>query len=185
MTSLLRINLIGGLALAALLLVSGRLAVAQTQDSAEINHLLSQAQTTATQLSDDAATLESYTRSRMSWESHARQLEVIRGHVNRLIDTSNKLSELRDQGSSWQQEAIDRIGPLMSSMADHLTASITHLQENPTRVHMQPYRDYARGNQVLADETLHVIRDFVRYGESKARAEDLEKKLALTQESGQ
>jgi hypothetical protein len=179
---LLRNSIVGGLALAALLLVGGRVAMAQAPDSAQINKVFSQAQTNAALLSNDAGILESYTRTSVGWETHARQLEVIRGHVNALIGNINKLSAMKDEGSPWQQDAIDRVTPLMQSMADHLTATIEHLQSNQNRIQMQPYRDFARGNQVLADKTLAVIRDYVSYGKARATADDLERKLGTPEQ---
>ncbi len=155
------------------------------KDSPEITQLLSQAKASATLAADDAHTLESYTHSRLHWQTHAGQLERIRAHVNDLIGDVNRLTALRSEGSLWQQEAIDRINPLMQTMADHLTATIQHLNDNQKQIHFQPYQDYARGNRVLADKTLAVIRDFVDYGEARAAADLLEQKLTLPVSSGE
>lgn len=169
------------LLLAATPLLKGQAA----KDSPEINQLLSQAKTNAALSADDAHTLESYTHSRLQWQTHAGQLERIREHVNNLIGDVNRLTALRSEGSLWQQEAIDRINPLMQTMADHLTATIQHLNDNQKLIHFQPYQDYARGNRVFADKTLTLIRDFVDYGEARAAADSLEQKLTLPASTGE
>lgn len=148
-------------------------------DSAQVNELLSQAKATAYQVSTDADKLASYTHSGLSWQTHARQLEQMRTHVNELGEDVSQLTALRSQGSPWQQEAIDRINPLLKSMADHLTNTIQHLNDNQARIHLPAYQDYARGNRVFADKTFAVIRDFVDYSEALAEADSLEQKLEL------
>lgn len=172
--------------LVALLLAAPLVLRAQaSQDSPEIARLLSQAKSSAALAANDADLLESYTRGRLSWQSHAGQLEKIKGHVNNLIEEVNQLAGLRPQGSLWQQDAIDRIDPLLKNMADHLTATIEHLNANRDQIHLPPYQEYARGNRVLAEKTLAVIRDFVDYGEARAAADSLEQKLNLASTSGE
>ncbi len=152
-------------------------------DSEKISQLLVQAERNAALVDKAADTLSSYTRSRLSWQSHAGQLEVIKQHVNDLAKNGSDLADIKAEGSEWQQEAIDRIIPLMNSMANHLTATIQHLNDNQSRIHMQPYRDYARGNVELSHKTLTLIRDYVDYDQARAKADALEKKLAGSQES--
>ena len=90
---ILRISV--GLAVVALFLaIKGPVAVAQNADSAEISSLLSEAQHHAMLLDDDAATLQSYTRSKMHWKSHAEQLELMKTHVNNLGKLSAQLNDL-------------------------------------------------------------------------------------------
>lgn len=155
-----------------------------TNDSAEINQLLLQAKASASEVALDAEKLEAYTSSRVSWQTHARQLERMRADVNELGRDVSRLSALRPQGSPWQQEAIDRVNPALRSMADHLTATIQHLNDNQSRIHTAAYKDYATGNRVFADTTLALIRDFVKYGEARAKADLLEQKLTLPASSG-
>jgi len=35
-----------------------------------------------------------------------------------------EMSRIREEGSPWQQDAIDQLGPVLKGMADHLTATI-------------------------------------------------------------
>ena len=174
------LRIFAGFAVLALVFaIKAPLAAAQTADSAAISNLLTQAQHHAMLLDDDAATLESFTRSKISWKTHAGQLEVMKEHVNNLGKLTQQLTDLRSEGSPWQQEAIDQIDPLLRQMADHLTATINHLNENQNRVHMQAFRDYVQGNYELASRTHETIRDLVAYDQAKSKAQVLEQKLEL------
>jgi hypothetical protein len=166
-------------ALALALATGTSIGFAQTADSGQISDLLKQAKSHAVLAEDDAATLESYTGSKMSWQSHAWQLERIREHVNELGHLNKQLSDLRAEGSPWQQQAIDQIDPRLREMADLLTATIEHLNDNQNRVQMQPFRDYVKANAELTSKLARMISDFVDYDEAKSKAESLEQKLDL------
>ncbi len=170
---------LAALALIVTFALASSTARAQTKDSEDISKYLSEAKTHAVLAEDDAATLDAYANSNISWESHAARLENMREHVNNLGKTVKELTDLRAEGSPWQQEAIDRINPLLRSMADQLSATINHLSNNKERIHMQAYRDYVRANSELASRTASVIKDLVDYGKAKSRAESLETKLEL------
>jgi phosphatidylserine/phosphatidylglycerophosphate/cardiolipin synthase-like enzyme len=180
--SILRISL--GLAVVALFLViKGPVAVAQNADSAEISSLLSDAQHHAVLLDDDASTLQSYTRSKLHWQSHAQQLEAMKTHVNNLGKISAQLSDLRSEGSPWQQQAIDHINPLLKEMADHLTATINHLNDHQSQIHMPAYQDYARGNYELASRISELINDYVNYDKARSQSMAFEQKLQMPVEN--
>ena len=155
------------------------------KDSDEISSLLSQARTQAWQTAQDADTLQSYTMSPMAWESHAAQLRLIQDRVNVLAKTTQKLNDLRSQGSQWQQAAIDRINPLLLDMNDALSATITALNDHPERVNMPSYREFAHANYDVCQEAATVISDFVAYGKSKGSSVSLREKLNLPQSAKQ
>lgn len=166
---------------AAALLISGLTAMAQKADSEKITTLLQHAKEHAAAANLDAEKIESYTRSNISWKTHSYQLMHMRDDINALGKDAAALTEARDEGSAWQQEAIDDINPLLRSMADHLTAMINHLNDNQGQVHMPPFRDYAKANYTFSQKTLDMIRDYVDYAESKAKSEALEQKLLVPQ----
>lgn len=170
---------IAWLASLAVIVPSAARASTASQDSTKIVSLLGEIKTHAALASDDAARLESYSRSKLSWQSHNRQLVRIKGHVDRLLEDYNLLNSLRPEGSAWQQEAIDRIDPLLREIADNLTATINHLNDNRDRVHMQPFRNYASANAKLLEEASKTVSDMVDYGEAKATSERLQRELEL------
>jgi hypothetical protein len=166
-------------ALALVFAVNSKAMPPPTPDSEQISKLLVEAKSHAVLAEDDAAALEAFTRSKLSWEAHALKLQNIREHVNALGQVSKELTDLRPQGSPWQQKAIDQIDPPLREMASRLTITINHLHENQSKIHMKAYCDYAHGSYELAARTAGMIRDFVEYDKAKSLAESLEAKLSL------
>jgi hypothetical protein len=162
-------NAIAKIAVVILLWPAGLLA-AQNADSAAISKLLVQVKHHAALANDDAATLESYTRSNVSWKTHAKQLNLMKEHVNNLVTDAGQLKAMREDGSPGQQDAIDRITPLLPVITTHLTAMIEHLNANPNQIHMRSYRDYVDTNQRLISRTYKLIADQVN-GKARARAD--------------
>jgi hypothetical protein len=173
----------GGLAtsFALLFLFASPVVKAQSADSEEISRLLTEAQHYATQATDDAATLESYTRSTASWQSHSVRLAEMADHVNAMGKVNKQLSDLSSQGSPWQQKAISQIDSLLRDTAAQLTATINHLKDNQSKIHLQPYRDYVASTYERANKTAQMIRDFVEYDKATSKAEALEQKLELSE----
>jgi hypothetical protein len=172
---------IEGMAIFALSFSLGNVMKAQAvTDSAQINKLFAEVKTHAMEADDDAATLDAYARSgQVTRQSHGMKLESIKEHVNDLIKDCNQMSSTRAEGSPWQQEAIDRINPLLHDMADQLTATIEHLNANQSRVHMLPYQEYVHAQYELIHKTHNLITDFADYSEARATVNSLEKALSL------
>jgi DNA repair exonuclease SbcCD ATPase subunit len=171
-------------ALALALATGTAIGSAQTADSEQISNLLKQAKSHALLAEHDAATLESYTRSKVSWQSHGKQLNRIKEHVNEIGQLNKQLGDLRAEGSPWQQMAVDQVDMRLREMADLLTNTINHLNDNPTHVHMQTYRDYAHANQELTGRIAKMIDDFVDYDQAMSTAASLEEKLELPTVAG-
>jgi len=180
MTRLVTFKALRRVALVALLIpIASMVLAAQTADSAAITKQLDEARSHSALARDDAALLDSYIRSRVSWQTHAARLQSMKEHVNNLINDYKQLGAMREEGSEWQKEGIDRIDPLLRSMADHLGATIKHLNDNQNRINLPEYRDYVRANYELIDKTHNLIRDFVDYGDARMKADNLEQKLEL------
>lgn len=169
------------LALIALFaLVAGPIYVnAQNRDSAEISRLLAQAREHAVQLDDDATELESYASSDLSWETHAEQLERMRAEVNSLGKLLRQMQDVQTQGSPWQQDAIDRIDPLLRQMAHQLTLTIDHGSRDPNQIHLMQYKDYTHACADYASRTARLISDIVAYDKAHAKAKKLEQMIEL------
>jgi hypothetical protein len=166
-------------ALALLLFAGIQHAFAATPDSGPVAQLLADAKTHAVQAQDDAATLESYTRSRVSWKLHRDELDSMKQHVNEMGKIAAEMQNLEPQASDWQKQAIHQVMPLLRDLAGNLNKTILHLNENQSRIHMAEYIDYTRTNHELAARTADLIRDFVEYDQAKSAAEALEDKLEL------
>jgi hypothetical protein len=161
------------------LAMSPLLLVAQVKGSVEISRMFSQAKADAGSAEDDVEVLEAFTASELPSQTYAAHLDVMREHVNDLEKLIRQLDGLRPEGSPSQQEAIDRINPMLRNLADQLTFTIKRLKDNKNQVHMESYRDYAHANYDLASRTADLISDFVEYGKAKARFESLENKLKV------
>jgi hypothetical protein len=98
---------------------------------------------------------------------------------------SQQLSDQRDLGSPWQQEAIGQIDPLLRDMADQLSTTINHLNDNHSRTDLATYRDYLQANHDLASRTTELMNDIVEYDRSNSKARAIEQKLEFATDKGE
>lgn len=155
-----------------------------SSDSARVTELMKSVKTHAAMAVQDAETLDSYTRSDISWQSHSSQVQSMKTHVNNLIEDHNNMIAMRDEASAWQQEAIDRTNPLVKELADRLDSMIRHLNDNRQRLRMQAYVDYVHSNHELIVRLDEMVSSFVDYEEAKSEADRLERQLELPPSSG-
>lgn len=169
------------LSAAVLFSASPRLLVAgpATGDSGEVTGLLSDVKTEATQLKYDTEDMRSFARSQLSWQSHASKLTQIKEHVNAAGQLLTKLHEAKASASPWQQQAIDRVTPLLQELAANTSTMIAHLNKNQNRIHTPPYTEYVAANAETANDLSDLISDYVEYGNVKNRTEELEQKLEV------
>jgi hypothetical protein len=153
------------------LMIPGALKAADTPDSADVTKLLADTKSVAVQLKTDSAQMDSYTRSKLTWQSYAAKLETIKGHVNNAGQLLAKLKDAESTGSPWQQTAIKRIEPLLQDMADNLTTTINNLSENQGKVHMPEFKVYVKVNYAMATDLEAMVRASVDYGNDKAKFE--------------
>jgi len=150
-------------------------------DSKEVSDLLSEAKTEALQLKDDASTMESFTLSNMNWQSHSAKAQEIKEHVNNLGKTVAKLNQARGSASSWQQTAIDRVNPILRELAANVQATIEHLNKDRTHpLQTTEHKDYLKANAELSTRIATLVSDFVDYGETKAKFEQLSQRLEVS-----
>jgi len=149
-------------------------------DSVEINKLLSDAKIEAIRLRDDAGLMESYSRSKATWESYTELAEMIRQHVNAADKFLMVLDATRPNGSAWQQTAIDRIDPLLRELATNSETLINELKEHGNRVHSTEFQDHVKAHAELASKLAALVTDFIDYGHTKDKVEHLSHKLEVT-----
>jgi hypothetical protein len=167
-----------GLFLGALALATSTACGAQTsKDSKEVSTIFADVKSEAIQLKQDADELKSFTHSTLSWESHAVKVEEIKRHINNAGKSLSKLDAARVGASPWQQQAIDRISPLFKELASNVESTIEHLNQKPKLLQTGPYADYAAANYDMASNLAELVSDYVEYGKSKAKSEELATKL--------
>lgn len=160
----------------------GVAAAEAAQDSEHISELLQQVKEHTAQLTRDAEELVAFQKnSRVSWESHAGQIEKIKEHVNNVGKLEEELRDAREEGSPWQQQAIDRVNPLLQEMADNLESTIDHFNNNKGALFTPPYAEYVRTNADLAASLHSLISNFVSYGKTKQKFESLQQKLEVAE----
>lgn len=142
-------------------------------DSPEVSELLSQAKTHAIRLRNDADQMHHFSLSRMSWESHATQISMIKDHINNLGKVLQKMRDNYESASPWQKQAIDRITPLAQELATNTETTIEHINKNQSRLHTPEYKSYLKTNADLSESLSSLISDYVSYGKNKARFEKL------------
>ena len=148
-------------------------------DNKEVSQLLEDIKTQAADLQRDSDELESFTRSNVSWESHAEELNNMKDRINTIGKTISKLQNLRNSASPWQREAIDRIIPVAEKLASNTTAAIEHLNKNPLRINEPQYQQYIKSNAETASNLAALVRDFVEYGKTRTTLEAYERKLEV------
>jgi len=152
---------------------------ADNPDSEQVSTLLSEAKTMAFQLKEDAATMETFTRSKASWQSHAAAIAQIKEHFNALSAQVTKLKAAKATASPWQKTAIDRIDPFLNEMSGYTEAVIEQLNKHPERLNTPEYKDYLEANADYSGDMAAMIADFVDYGRTKDRLQQLTDKLEV------
>lgn len=173
-------SVIPALLVAGCLFNPGAMKATDAGDSAQITILLADAKAEAVELKSDAEDLDSFAKSRLSWESHARKIEMIKEHVNNTGKILAKLKDAESSGAPWQQTAVQRIEPLLKELAANTETTINYLNENRSKIHFTEFKDYLKANYELATDLEALIRDFVKYGEAKETFERLERKVKVT-----
>jgi|SRR5208283_180399 len=152
---------------------------ADTPDSPEINKLLNQSKVEAATLLKDSGDMSTFTNSNISWEAYAKQIDLIKGHVNRTGKLLADMQQAESTGSAWQQNAIKRIYPVLKELADNTTAVIEQLTTHQSKVHMPPFRDYVKANYELSTDLESMLRDFANYGQTREKLEKSQTKLEI------
>jgi len=162
------------------LLPAGFLVAGNVPDSEQVSKLLSETKTMAFQLKEDAATMESFTRMNVGWESHKVAINQIKDHVNDLLRQVNKLNAAKAMASPWQKAAIEKITPFLDEMEGYTLAIIEHLNGENKRT-IAEYKDYLEANADYSSDLAAMIANYVDYGKSKERVQSLGAKLEVPQ----
>ena len=144
---------------------------------ADVTTLFQQARTTAHQLNRDAATMESYSRSKVSWQSHGHQITRIKEHINTAGSILSQLHAAREDSQPWHQDSIDSITPMLKELASNTESIINHLNETPKLLSHPSYVQYLKSNAQLANELSAAVGNVADYDNTKTKMEELETKL--------
>jgi hypothetical protein len=152
--------------------------VAQTSAMAQdVSALFEEARSTAVQLSRDANTMESFSRSNLSWKGHGTQITQIQEHINKAGQILSQMQSARGGAQQWHQDAIDGITPILKELASNTEAIIHHLNENPNRLKDPTYVEYLRSNAQLANQLSAAVGNVVDFDKTKTRMQEMEGKM--------
>jgi len=155
-------------------------AVTPRDSQAELSRLLKQAQVTAGQLASSTDQLNSYSRSNLTWQTHAEKVDEVKSQVNTLGRNLTEMEALQADAAPWQDDAIRSIRPLLEQIADSTESVILYIRENPRLINFAEYEDMLADKHELASELATLTKDYVKYGESKDKLEQLHTELDLT-----
>jgi len=144
----------------------------------EASGLLGDVQVLSGKLRLVADKLESFPRSKLSWESHANQLSLVREHINQIGDRLERLQEIRHVTSPWQQQAIDRIVPVAVDLATGTKAAIGHLNENRGHLLAPAYAGHLTTISDQAGEMKESVNTFLELAETQQKLEQLQEKIS-------
>lgn len=162
----------------ALLIAAPGVFAAAVSDSEQVTKLLGDAKLQAFQLKEDAVAMESFNRMNVSHETHAATINQIRDHINALGKTEAKLKDAQAEASPWQKQVIHQITPYLDELVGYTLAVIEHLS-GEVRHNFAEYKDYLEANADYSTDLSKMISDYVDYGRTKDRFEDLQKKLEI------
>jgi hypothetical protein len=144
--------------------------------AADVAALFQEARSTAIQLNRDAATMESFTRSNLTWQSHSAQIARIKEHINKAGSILSQMQAARADAKPWHQDAIDGITPALKELASNTESIINHLNETPQQLKDPTYVRYLQSNAKLASELSAAVGNVVDYDNTKTKMEELEAK---------
>jgi hypothetical protein len=151
--------------------------VARNPPNAAVAAQLDAANAEAAELARDADEMTSLLHSDVSWQSHATLLNEIADRVNNMGRIAAKLQEEREEASPWQQQAIDRMVPMLKEIAANTTAAIEHLNQNHERPTTPHYVEYLQQNADTAHELADLISATNQYGRERSKLERLQDKI--------
>ena len=149
-------------------------------ESDQLAQLLGEARIEAGQLAKDADETESLIRNDVSWQTHAEMLESVKEHVNNMGRIIDKLTAARSSGSELQEQAVDRILPLLKELAANTTAAINYLNQNQSRPIGQPYTQYLKANAETAHQLASTVSSLFEYEKTMNKMDELKTKLDQT-----
>jgi len=152
---------------------------ADKPDSEQVSKLLSEARNMAFQLKDDADTMQTFTMTKVSWETHRDAMSRIKEHVNAFAQKVDELKAAKEEASPWQRTVIERIDPFIDELNGYSEAVIENLSKHPERLNTPEYKEYLNANADFAADMASMIADFVDYGRTKDRLENLGYKLEV------
>jgi len=169
-----------GVVVTTCLLVAAMVGICSTRLNAattDVDQLFQQARTQAAQLARDAGVMGGFAYSSDSWQSQGREINLIKGHINKLGEIVSQIQARRGDVGKEHQVTIDRILPPLRELAANTTAMIDYLNKYQGRLRLPAYRDYLQSNVHLSSNLYQVISETVDYDQTKDEVARLRRRL--------
>jgi hypothetical protein len=147
------------------------------EDNPQLDQLLSAANEEAFDLASDANNARMLILSDANWVNHALMLAKVKAHVDNLALIIEKLSKYQKSGSELQEQAVERMLPLVKQLSANTTAAINYLNQNKNRPISDAYTQYLEKNAETAHQLSSMISSLVDYEKSMTAIEKLRSKL--------
>jgi hypothetical protein len=116
----------------------------------------------------------------VDWSSHGQKLEEIKQAVNDMGMKLSRLESIRSSALPWQQQAIDRVAPLVRLTADNTQDAILFLNANLHGLWKPEYGKYTRNMADEAGQIATSVREFETYANARQREMQLGKDLGMS-----
>ena len=146
-------------------------------DSQELATLLEQASDEARELAIDAQDMQTLIVNDPNWLTHTLKLAKIKGHVDNMSLIVDKLTRAQKSGSELQEQALERILPLVKELQANTTAAMNYLNQNKDRPVSDAYKQYLEKNAQTAQQLSSIISALDDYEESMTEINRIRSKL--------
>ena len=146
-------------------------------DSQELTTLLEQASDEAREMAIDAEDMQSLIVSDQNWLTHALKLAKIKGHVDNMALIVDKLTKAQRSGSELQEQAVERIVPVVKELQANTTAAMNYLNQNKDRPVSDAYKRYLEKNAETARQLSDIISALDDYDKSMTEINTIRSKL--------
>jgi hypothetical protein len=146
---------------------------------AEASRILESIRLDAAKAHRQAALIKSYDPLSISWQSHAETLTAIKGAVNDMGRKLCRLEQIRRVVAPWQQQAIDRIAPQITLMANSTEDAINFLNANEGNFWEPAYVRYTDNIAQDSGRVSKSVTNFEEYAKARREETNLEKTLGV------
>lgn len=150
----------------------------------EARETLKDIETSALQAETQADQLRTIiTNQNLSWESHLSELNALKQEVNSMGKEMASLENERESLAPWEQQAVDKVLPLLKDTATNTTNAILYLNDN--KVHLWSSPDYrAEADRIRQDseQISKTLKDYLKFSKASNQERQLRGSLGVTGE---